>query len=357
MAPLITPLQGRRSSCDTITDIASVLRLWCNGESGPACINQLARVAARIAEKKLYGRLRAAAAREGVRVGDLALSSVAGLFRRNGSVPYLTAALGDDLDGDDVTLFRAFEAIVVVSVSQHLFHQWKTNDPNSAKLWEAMQRVLRNDRRVIRFPHESPEWVTVAADGDIREDAAPWAEDELLCLALQTPSVGMRMGEFVYELLTQVAQTDDKQRAVKIDVLFAAMREATNQHLSFDLASRLQPSHQDVEWKLIVDDTIQQVRTEVATKINRYVAEGKMTEASAKQFDQALRDFLDDFGVYGEPAKQFLEYLQVYAPDLGKKEYLSELRGRFEYLARFAQQRFFVILRENYCHEFGSSAG
>jgi hypothetical protein len=279
---------------------------------------------------------------------QIAKSYLAELFCGTGPESPLAAALTEQLSESDVALFGAFEAAVVVTVSQQLFRQWWTNDPVSAKLWNNLRKVLKHDPRFHRFPVEEPEWITLVNAESLRDSATPWNDDELLQLACETPSEGAPLGDFVTALLSEVANQPDRCQAVRIDQLFSAIRQAVNQNLRAEIAFSADIREISPDLRITIELAQKQLQPEIAGIIAGYAKSGKLKQADAICLSDATSDLLHDYGEFGEAARSFIEYLQAHLPDLSEEEYRTRFKTRFEYLARLAKVRLAEILRENW---------
>lgn len=103
------------SNMEFVAEVAAHVRSYCRDELSCACVNRLFTIAARIAQQRLLGRLRAAAHIHDTTIEQQALSVVAPLFSYAGSDSHLADALSEHLASDDVTVFQRFQAVVVLS--------------------------------------------------------------------------------------------------------------------------------------------------------------------------------------------------------------------------------------------------
>lgn len=149
-----------------VSEVADHVRRYCRDQLNRTGVNRLVSIAAKVASQKLWGRLRAASHTHETTVDQQALSVVALLFSTTGSVSLLADALSDDFADDDFAVFQRFQAVVVRVASQELFRRWDESDLLSAKLWRALHRGLRQDRRLVLIPQTKPLWIVLAAEDD-----------------------------------------------------------------------------------------------------------------------------------------------------------------------------------------------
>ncbi len=330
-----------------IIEIADSIRRYSNNGLITCEIDRLVKSAATIAQNKLWGRLHAAAREQETRVEHLAISVVASMFTGKGSDSPLAEALENVLDSDDVTLFLRFRNIVVRTASQELFHRWGENDALSARLWRSLHRVIRRDVRMVVFPIDNPEWISLTDVTDLKANLPPVNHDEIVRIISSQEQDHRGFADLIVAILSAVVKASGCQNAVRVDLLFSALRETTHEIKVQQLVDEVPCNRSDPFLSVAIDRATQQVLHNVEAKLGRYQAAEKLHPDVVKLFRLALSDLVADCA-NGGPAQSYYEYLRVHRPDLSLEGYRRTLRTRFEYLAESVRKDFIEEMRKRY---------
>jgi len=328
-----------------VNELAGILRKYCRNEHSELEMNRLVRFAAAIAQRRLWGRLTAAARVFGGTVEQQALSSVGNLFRGDVTESPLKVVLEGTLTEDDISLFLRFQAVVTRSVSQELFHRWAESDPLAAKLWRSLQRAIRHDSRFTVFPCDRPEWVALADATDLRENHNAVTCSDVLGIINKVYQPGTGIGDTVESTLGQIAVMQDVRYALQIEVLFSALREVISKTAADELASRVPDRSENHELSIAVERAVSQTRQDIHSKLDRYLKAGKLDCGAVESFRLALGDILTDC-VDGGPAQSYYQYLSAHWPALTSHQYRNSLRAKFEYLTEFVRDRFSELMKK-----------
>jgi hypothetical protein len=329
-----------------VADVADSLRAYSKGELPAIAMGCLVRFAAAIARQRLAGRLRAAAAHEQTSIEQQSLSVVAGVFEKSGSDSALSMALGDATLTDDASLFAAFQAIVVRAAAQELFQRWGENDALGARLWRGLQRVIRHDARIVAFPSDKPEWAALAELDSLNIEFPPPGHEELSQIVAWMQTRSLCLADVVAGVLAEVAGLPDRRRAVRIDALFAAVRDVMVQSAAAELAAneRVAPNPR---FRLAAEKALKAALERSQAGVEKYLIARKLDPDMAEAFRKALRDLISDC-TDGGPAQAYYEYVRPHAPALSLQDYRKSFRAKFEYLAEGAQVAFADVLREEF---------
>jgi SAM-dependent methyltransferase len=327
-----------------ITEAASALRRFCLGLADRREVDRLVKLAAQIARAKLWGRLSAAAKAQGTSIEQLALSVIGGLFSGGSDAP-LGKALIPALESDDVSLFLRFKAVVVRTATQELFHRWHETDPTSARLWRNLQRAVRHDGRLAVFPHDRPEWVTLAAKTESKADLNCLEHNDLASAVAKCGYPSSGLADYIANILRLCEQDRGAGGAVRIDALFAILRESMSAEILADLNAKGNSFCLDPDIQMAVGQAKRVALNNLHVRLEKYTNDGKLPPALVKAFGAALIDLLEDC-VDGGPAQSYFDYLRPHAPELPEEEYRRAYRSRFEYLAEKIQESFFDDMRK-----------
>jgi len=259
----------------------------------------------------------------------------------------LSAALGESLNADDVTLFLHFQRLVARSGSQELFHRWDETDPLSARLWRGLQRAVRHDRRLTCFPCDAPQYVALAASRPTTGEltAVEYAEAVRYIGELTDPR--MPAGDVVVLILMHAADAAGSPRVIKVEVLFAALRDTISKIAGYELSRQSARDNDHPDLGIAVAKAVESAKREIRSRLDKYVGDEKLDTCTAGSLRKALDDLIDDLPD-GGPAQSYYQYLYAHRPDITPKDYNDRLRTRFEYLADTAQEEFYGFLREGY---------
>jgi len=277
----------------------------------------------------------------------MATSVLSGLFSKDAPDSPLVKALANMLQYDDTPLFLKFKSVVVRAASQELFHRWGENDALSARLWRNLHRVIRQDERVVVFPVDKPEWVTLTNIADFRANETPLSHDELVRIINEQGAHYGNLTDLVHAILLQVARTAGLQKPVQVEILFSALRETTSEIKAQQLANEVPRNRDDPLLSVAIDRATDQAFQNVEIKLARYQDTGKLHPDVVEVFRLALSDLVADCAD-GGPAQSYYEYLHVHKPSLTLEDYRQTLRTRFEYLAESVQKGFIEAMRKQY---------
>ena len=335
------------TSSDSVREVAAILRRYCQGNADTHTVNRLVILAAEIARKRLWGRLCAAARVHETTIEQQAISIVAGLFRGKDAHSRLSLTLGESLKADDITLFVHFQRVVTRTASQELFHRWDETDPLSARLWRSLQRAIRHDRRLIGFPCDSPQYVALAASQPTPGELTAIEYAEAVGYIGELTDPRMSAGDVVIFVLMQAAETVGNPRAIKVEVLFAALRDTISKMAADELSreSARESSHPNLD--MAVAKAVETAKCEIRSRLDKYVSDDKVDGYTAGCLRKALDDLIDDLPD-GGPAQSYYQYLYAHRPDITPEEYRATFKTRFEYLAEAAQEKFYGYLREGF---------
>jgi len=335
------------SDDDLVAEVAEYLRHYCLGTSSVMQVSRLVKLAASMVLDKLWGRLYAAASQQETCVEHLATSIVAGLFTEKGSDAPLAKALEDVLNSDDVTLFLRFRNVIVKAASQELFHRWGENDALSARLWRSLHRVIRRDERMVAFPIDNPEWVSLTDAPDLQADSPPVNHDEIIRIISSQEQNHLSFADLMVAILSAVVKAFGCQNAVRVDLLFSALRETTREIKALQFVDEAPCNHSDPFLSVAIDRATEQVLQNVEVKLGRYQAAERLHPDVVQVFRLALSDLVADC-VDGGPAQSYYEYLRAHRLDLSLEGYRRTLRTRFEYLAESVRKDFIEEMRKQY---------
>jgi hypothetical protein len=330
-----------------IAEVTARIRRFCQGDLNSHEVSRLVTLSAAIAQQRLWGRLRAAAQAQETSIRHLAISMVTDLFVVIDGVSLLAKVLEDELEQDDVTLYRQFNAVVVRHVEQELFHRWRESDPMSARLWRNLQRVCRSYARVVAFPDHRPQWVALSDTQNLHEHLPAIDYMTLTQIVSEQAAATTGLGKLVVGVLSHIAELRVFQQAVQIEAIFAALRETKSTVMAVELDSQPAYSQQDPHFRSAVEKAIMKAMSELQKRLDRYVTRTKLTVDVAEYFCKALHDLVKDC-VDGGPAQSYYEYIRSHWPDLSYARYRRDFRSQFEYLANCAQRRFYEAMRKLY---------
>lgn len=332
---------------DFIADVAESLRQYCGGHSNTSEVKRLIKLSEFIVQKKLWGRLHAAARTQETRVEYIATSVIAGLFTERGSDSPLPGALEEALKSDDVVLFLRFRNVVVKTASQELFHRWGENDTLSARLWRNLHRVIRHDEHLVVFPAGKPEWVCLKNVSDLQSDLPPVGHDEIVRIINDGGEHHRSLADSITAILSNAVSIPGCQNAVRIEMLFSALRETTSEIMAQQLANEVPCNRIDPLLSVAIDRANEKVFQHMETKLSRYQGTGKLHPDIVDLFRLALSDLVIDCAD-GGPAQSYYEYLHLHKPNLALEDYRQTLRTRFEYLAESVRKEFIEAMRKQY---------
>ena len=337
----------RDSNSSFFSEVAEFLRHYCRETSNALQVGRLVRLATSIVCDRLWGRLHAAAREQETSVECLSTSIVAGLFTENGSHSPLAKALENVLSSNDAVLFMRFRNVIVRAASQELFHRWRENDPLSARLWRNLHRVIRRDERIVAFPVDNPEWLSLTDVTDLQAEFLPVHHDEIIrIISSQKPDYGS-LTDLIVAVLSAVVAAPSYQNTIKIDLLFSALRETSREIKARQLADEIPHNCSNPVLSIAIDQATEQVVKNANAKLGRYQATGKLSPAVVEVFRRALSDLIADCAD-GGPAQCYYEYLHKHKPDLTLEVYRRTLRTRFEYLAELVRNDFIEEMRRRY---------
>ena len=328
-----------------VASIAASIRQFCRGELDRAGTERLVKLAAKIAQQRLWGRFYAASRTQGTTVGEQTLSHVAVLFCGDGPDSDLTGALNDVLDGDDHRLFLRFQAVVTRAASQELFRRWHENDSLSARLWRNLQRALRHDPRFVAFPADKPQWVALADTDDLLCHLPPPGHRQLMSIIEESSSGSAGIGDLIVTTLSRIADLSSYCGAVPVEALFSALREVRSADAKVDIKSWGARTEHDPLLHRALERTVNCVTEAIDMKLERYETTGKLTPEAAEAFKLALKDLVADLAD-GGPSQSHYRYLNVHWPGLTREAYRTTYRTRFEYLAETAGKLFLEIMKK-----------
>lgn len=331
-----------------IAEVADHLRQYCRGQLSTLEANRLIKLAASIAQQKLWGRLWAASRAQETSIRQEALSVVAGLFHGGGKDSPLGTAVEDDLKSDDGTLFLRFQAVVIRAASQELFHRWSENDPLGARLWRNLHRALRYDSRIVIFPGDKPMWASLTTSTDLREHLPQLCHEEVVKIISELNNRGEGIGNLIVAALSRVANDSNCQNALQIEILFSALRETKIRELAGEVAAGRYKRDRDPQLHIAIEKASKAAHHKVGAKLDRYRAMEKLQPDTVEYFRCALSDLIADC-TDGGPAQSYYQYLHSRWSSLTRENYRKIFRARFEYLAEAVQKVFFEKIREQYC--------
>jgi len=334
-----------RSRQAFIADVAAYLRLFVRGELGPREIDRLVSFSTVIARHKLRGRLQAAAWAEGVPVEEMALSIIGGLFGGDGPESGLAAALRDDLEADDISLFLHFQGVVTRYAAQELFHRWNQNDPASARLWRSVHRAVQHDPHITCFPAGKPEWTAPAADPDLPADLVPLGYADVKNIVGRVYDSRISIGDLVVTVVAEATRTSNGRPALRIEDVFAAVREVIADTSEIELSARLTTIPTDPFLAIAARKAAEQVLADMIVTLKKYESSGKLGPETIGYFNGALTDIIADCAD-GGPAQSYYQYVCAHWPDLTLDDYRRDFRAKFEYLAEKVRDGFFSHLRD-----------
>jgi hypothetical protein len=321
-----------------VTEIAESLRKYCRDEFGKSNLKRLIKLTAAMAERRLYYRLKVAAKAQESTINRMAISVTANIFSKSGDSTFLKEALKDRLEGDDVSVFNHFQAVVVRSASQELFHRWGENDPMSAKLWRSMQRAIRHDPRLVVFPCDKPAWVALKP-AEAKQDLIQIHYDEAVAIVSNQKSPGQSIADLVTTAISFSQEKSQKPCVISIEILFAVLRDMATQEAGIELEERTASWTEDPLMRLAIEKVNIQVSKKIDTRVEEYRKAGKLDIKLVDSFRQALSDLLDDM-TDGGPAQGYFQYIQPYQPEMTYERYRTVHRAKFEYLAEIVKTTF-----------------
>jgi len=328
-----------------VAGIAASIRLFCRGELDRAGTDRLIKLAARIAQQRLWGRFYAASRTQGTTVEEQALSHVAHLFCRDGPDSDLAKALDDVLDGDDYRLYLRFQAVVTRAASQELFRRWRETDSLSARLWRNLHRALRHDSRFVAFPADKPQWVALAEADDLHSHFPPPGHRQLVGILGESSSDSAGIGDLIVTTLSRIADLSCYSGAIPVEALFSALREVRSADAKADIKSWSARSERDPLLHRILEMTVNSVTEAIDLKLKRYGTIGKLMPEAAGAFKLALNDMILDLAD-GGPSQSYYQYLCAYWPSLTREAYRTTYRTKFEYLAETAGKLFLEAMKK-----------
>ena len=330
-----------------VAELGAVFRQYCQGTADARETRRLIRLAGSIVEAALAGRLLAAARAQDTSPEQMAMSIVGGLFVASDSEAPIVTALRDEIESNDLSLFLRFKSIVVGFARQELFHRWDEHDALSARLWRTVRRVVRLDPRLTAFPCNHPEWVTPTGVDDLRPELPPADHGVLVRLIAARITPNYAVADLIAGVLSDLAEGDSYQRAVRIDALFAALRETCAETLAGEMPHRTPSYPPDPVLHIAIEHATTEAKKEIEKRLDRYQEKRKLTVEMAEAFRQALSDLLSDCAD-GGPARSYFEYVNIHLPDLSLSAYRRQYRTMFEYLAEKAREQFWRTIRDEY---------
>jgi hypothetical protein len=333
-----------------VREVAALLRLW----SGDAPIHEreIGRLVEWAAVAATRGSaaepLRAVARRRGGSVAGEARSCLGELFSRQGADSELGMALQDALRQDDAAVVAEFTAIVNRSVRQRLYKQWREDDAAGFNLWRLLRSALHGDPRLLVFPSGDPVWTTVVRGDGLCPDGQAVTAAIVLGHFLELSSRRLSLADMVVEVLQRIADTPGLCRAVRIDVLFAAMRDAAARDATVELGPGDGAVERDPQFRLAVDRSRRRSGECVIDIVQRYSADHKLDPTLATVFERSAAALVRDYAETGIWPDGYVEYLQQTQAEFDKALYTGQLKARFEYLAKCAKQAFEEAMRREY---------
>ncbi|MEW5794842.1 MAG: hypothetical protein AB1772_00645 [Candidatus Zixiibacteriota bacterium] len=327
---------------DFVAQVAALLRWYCHGACTRAEENRLVLMAAKVAEQKVSGKIKAAARVNDTSAQQEAASIVGPLFGRTSQGIPLVSALDRWLDADDIELFQRFQAVVVRHAKQELFHRWRQVDHLSCWLWHRLQRSLRDGEHLHLFPPETPRWVMLSGRRRDSRDLASLDSQRLCELAAACLQPGVSIADLIVEALEQAEFDTGQPQVISIEDLFDAMRVA-----AVESVHEATSGVQNEILHIAVEKATAAARQGLQERLQRYETDGKLMPPALGCFKAALEDILIDCAD-GGPAISYFGYLSSYLPGLSRVEYRKSYRSRFEYLAEFVRIRFAEVLKDNY---------
>lgn len=333
-----------------IDQLAALLRAWCGAVCVPEPqVTRLVEWAAMAATRgSAAAPLRAAAQQRGSEIAAEARSCLGELFSRQGADSELAIALSDVLCLDDAAVVAEFMAVVNRSVRQQLYKQWRTDDPAGFNLWRLLRSALHSDPRILIFPPGDPAWATAVRDAGLRSDGQTVTTAMVLGHILELSSRRLSVADLIVTVLGRLGDTPGLCRAVRIDVLFAALREAVGREAALELGWGEDAAPAEPQLRLAIEKSVQRARAHVAEITRRYVTDGKLDPVMAGVFERSASDLLHDYAATGIWPDCYPEYIQRHRAGDDNPSYAGTLKARFEYIAKVAKQMFERAMRVEY---------
>lgn len=330
-----------------VLDLTVSLRGYCKGVMDKSGLERLIEISATIVRQKLGGKLYAAAKAQETSSEEQALSIIAPLFGSAGPDSHLARALTRFLECSDIELFRHFQAVVVRSASQELFHRWDEIDAAGARLWRRLRWELRQDTRLMVFPAAKPAWVTLNIKPESNADLTKIQVTGVADRLNRSGESKNAMAEAVVACLKCADLPSDTKPAMSIDELFVTIRENLNSSISMQLVSNESANPPDPLLSIAIEKATEKAQKDTMKKLERYRASKKLPVEILGLIAKALDDLLEDCSG-GGPAQSNFKYLSKHWPELAWEDYRATYRAKFEYLAESAQEVFNRVFLENY---------
>jgi hypothetical protein len=194
---------------------------------------------------------------------------------------------------------------------------------------------------------DNPEWVSLRAVANLQADLPPVNHDEIVKIISSQELDHCSLADIIVAVLSAVVSAPGCQNAVKVELLFSALRETTREIKARQLADETPCNWSDPLLSIAIDQAIEQVLHNVGVKLSRYQVTKKLHPDVVEVFRLALSDLVADCAD-GGPAQSYYEYLHVHRAGLTLEGYRRTLRTKFEYLAEWVRKSFFEEMRKRY---------
>lgn len=293
---------------------------------------------------------------------DLAMDCVAELFMRDehGAFVQLRKYFGQKLEeigDDDAEMMLQVRRLVVKKTKQELSRIFRERDPEGAKVVRNIKVAVRNSKELAWFRDMGREFICFAANGGardaiyphcppLRRDCPPFPE-EILSMQFHGVSHPRDSVSAAIKKLLALAEADRSyQNYLSVDVVARIIRSARNEIFRDTVGGEKHTATpldhlQLEEIRLAKEQVIRRIWQKVQAT---YLQGGKLGEEKAAIYCDALVDVLDDLVEDRRPDSYF-RLLKDRMPMLTQKQYRSEERTIFEYLAKVAKREFRQQLR------------
>jgi hypothetical protein len=347
-------LYDARENCmtseeDYIRRLAHVIRAYLRGEASRDQSKQLFTVTVQLVYRKLNRRIRADADSLAMSPLRRAESLVAITFySSNRSQSPLQIALIEFSNNPDTELVLIYERIVVKLVQQQMFKEWPQRDRLAAT-------VYRNARFAINTSPNLHVWnvgrddfvahtITVR-DNSLNPGAVPVPIDMMASWIARLRTTTKSLKSALELFLLELAEHPQYQWFVPFDDLFASCELS----LKLDADSDWYDPDLRIRIATVCEDGIIFMLAKIQTKLDRYVADKKLSIIESKGVALALTDLAkqwcrDSFADYNYV---YFEYLADHIPDLTREHYYAALKVKFEHVAPEAKGILRQYLRDN----------
>jgi len=293
---------------------------------------------------------------------DLAVDCVAELFMRdeNGAFVQLRKYFGqklEELGDNDAEMMLQVRRLVVKKTKQELSRIFRERDPEGAKVVRNIKVAVRNSKELTWFREMGREFICYAPNGGprdrvyphcppLRRNCPPFPE-EMLCMQFHGVSHPRDSVSASIKKLLALAEADASyQNYLSVDVVARIIRVARNEMFRETVGGEKRTAtpldHLQLEEIRIAKE---QVIRRIRQKLDRtYLQGGKIGKEKAAIYCDALVDVLDDL-VEDRRPESYFRLLKDRMPMLTQKQYRSEERTIFEYLAKVAKREFRQQLR------------